>query len=360
VTRAGHAGPAAPAYDPEAPAGWSGAAPAKVNLFLRIVAREAGGYHQLETLFQALELEDRVSVSLEPVAGAVGSGERASPAPEGGASDGLDPAGAPGPLPVHLEVTGVLPGALGPPHENLVVRAARVLLEALPADHPVLRLPEGERPGVRIVLEKAIPHGAGLGGGSSDAATVLVGLNQLLGSPLDRSRLVRLGGTLGADVPFFVTEAPLALAWGRGDRLLPLPALPRAAVLLALPPWGMATPGAYGRLARLRERSGAGDYPGSELHEFLAEGGRGWGWEDVARRSDNQFEAALFPDHPELVRIHRALVELGATPARLSGSGSALFGVFPDVETLPAALEAELREAAGVDGLRTIRTTTRG
>ncbi len=293
-------------------------APAKVNLLLRVLAREESGFHQLETLFQALELADAVEV----LPGAKGRG----------------PA---------LELSGVKPGALGTVDENLAVRALRLLSEAA-----------GVPPDFGIRLEKRIPHGAGLGGGSSDAAAVLLAANRLLGAPLSRAELAAMGGRLGADVPFFVAETPLALGWGRGDRILPLPPLPRAAVLLALPPWGIATPAAYAALARHREGASA---PGSAL---LGGPDAPWrDWDAVARAAENAFEAALFPEHPTLSRIRGALRAAGAAPALLSGSGSAVFGVFAGLDPdtpFPDPVQEEVRRRAGVDGLRLVATTTRG
>jgi len=134
-------------------------APAKVNLSLRVLARERSGYHQLETLFCALELRDEIEI------------ERG-----GGA--------------LSLQVEGA---ELGPPEENLVHRAAVAFHDAA-----------GIRPDTRIRLRKRIPAGAGLGGGSSDAAATLAALNALHGAPLGPTHLLRLGAELGSDVPFFL------------------------------------------------------------------------------------------------------------------------------------------------------------
>jgi 4-diphosphocytidyl-2-C-methyl-D-erythritol kinase len=293
-------------------------APAKVNLLLRVLAREEGGFHQLETLFQALELADEVEVRR----GEAGKGPT-------------------------LELAGVEPGALGPPEGNLAVRAVRFLAEAA-----------GVPPDFGIRLVKRIPHGAGLGGGSSDAAAVLLAANGLLGAPLPHAGLATLGGRLGADVPFFVAESSLALGWGRGDRILPLPALPRAPVLLALPPWGIATPEAYAALAR--HRAGA-QPPGSAL--FGPDQEPWEDWDTVARAAENAFEAALFPQYPELLRIRDALRTCGAGVTLLSGSGSAVFGVFPDLDPeapLPGRIGEEVARRAAVEGLRLVATATRG
>ena len=168
-------------------------APAKVNLALRVLAREDSGFHQLETLFSALEFGDVLTLQLG------GSG-------------------------ITLNLDGL---HLGPPEENLVYRAAKGFKE-------LARVEEG----MEIHLEKRIPIRAGLGGGSSDAAAILRGLHFLFPGRLGEETLLQLAASLGADVPFFLCGSGLALAWGRGDRILSLPALPSASVLLAIPPMG--------------------------------------------------------------------------------------------------------------------------
>ena len=161
------------------------AAHAKVNLFLRILARESNGYHQIETAFALIDLADE----LEAVRTAAG---------------------------VTIEVDGA---DIGPPEENLAVRGARAVLEAT-----------GQKFGVALRLTKRIPVKAGLGGGSSDAAAALHAVNALAGNPVPRHEVLHLAAKLGADVAFFASGAPFALAWGRGERLFRLPPLPQAAV----------------------------------------------------------------------------------------------------------------------------------
>jgi 4-diphosphocytidyl-2-C-methyl-D-erythritol kinase len=259
-------------------------APAKLNLRLVITAREESGYHQLETVFCRLDLADRIEL-------------RAS----GGS--------------IALEVAGA---QLGPAKSNLAYRAAAAFCELT-----------GTR-GAALRLEKRIPAGAGLGGGSSDAAAVLLGLNRLHHEPLARAELLRLGGALGADVPFFLAETPLALAWGRGDRVLPLPALSPAPALLVLPPFPIVTAEAYRLLAEHRR---AGAPTGSVLlpARELAD------WVGLAELAVNDFEAPLFARYPQLAAIRQALHEGGAFLARMTGSGSALFGVWRDAAQRAAA-----------------------
>lgn len=291
-------------------------APAKVNLFLRILAREEGGHHQLETLFQQVELADRITLEQDDSGG------------------------------VSLEVQGA---ELGPPRENLAWRAATAVLEAV-AGGSGSDAPGRVPPGIRIALEKRIPHGAGLGGGSSDAAAVLRGVNRLLGHPLSQERLLDLAAPLGADVPAFLSPSPTTLAWGRGDRLLPLPALPGAPVVLALPEVPVSTPEAYRRLAAARARTDARPRKAALLD--LAALRR---WSDVAHLAENDFEETVLTWHPALAAILGGLRGAGATLALLSGSGSALFGVFGDGAA--AARAAERLEGAH-PGVRFLVTRT--
>lgn len=292
---------------------WAGTALAKVNLRLQILTREVSGYHQIETVFQALDLADRI----ELVAGEDGE--------------------------ISLAVTGLGADDLGPPEWNLAVQAARRFAEAFTGAG-------GRFPGVDIRLEKRIPAGAGLGGGSSDAAAVLRGLNELTGAGFSASELVLLSAELGSDVPFFASGASRALAWGRGDRILPLSPLPARHVLLAVPAEPIETGWAYGALAEHREdQTRIGPLAG------LLDGDLRGGWEAVAMRARNEFEPAIFPLRPDLPRIKKALVRAGARPALLSGSGSALFGVFEDEGDLKAALSG-LGEVE--PGLRLLATRT--
>lgn len=280
-------------------------APAKVNLFLRVLAREEGGYHQVETLFQQVELSDRLQVERTDGAG------------------------------VDLVVEGA---ELGPARENLAWRAAVLALEAA-----------GARGGVRIRLEKQIPPGAGLGGGSSDGAAVLTGVNRLLGGPLSPARLLELASALGSDVPAFLSPSPTTLAWGRGGRLLPLHPLPPRPVLLALPPFPVSTPEAYRRLAA--DRAGAPPCGASllDLVELSS-------WDGVERLAVNDFEAPVFAWHPLLGKLREGLARAGAAPALLSGSGSTVFGVFEDPER---ASDAAVELAASFPEVRWLLSRTR-
>ena len=257
------------------------AAPAKVNLFLRFLAREESGYHQLETLYSAVDLCDEVVLQHT---------ERG----------------------VSVEVVGP---SVGPAEENLAYRAADALLDAAQSTT-----------GVHVRLTKNIPVGAGLGGGSSDAGATLRALNSMLPEPFPVSALLQIAGRLGADVPFFASGAGTALAWGRGERLVPIPGAPGLLVLLALPSLQIATAEAYEYLS-VSERVALSSLPLNSLDRP----------ETLARLAVNDFEASVFEHHPELGKLREALHEAGALTARLSGSGAALFGLFDDREAADRA-----------------------
>lgn len=278
------------------------AAYAKINLALRILAREAGGYHQLETLFCRVDLADDVVVR-------VGDDDTRA----------LDCAGA----------------DVGPVEENLAWRAAAAYAER-----------DGWPRGFAIEIEKRIPVGGGLGGGSADAGAVLRALNALNPRPLPQHELLAIAGSLGADVPFLATDAPLALAWGRGERMLALPALPARDVALVLPPFAVATADAYGWLAETRA-GGASRFHQPMLHPLAAV----TTWEGAARHSENDFEPVVFARRPELGAIYEKLATLeGVSLARMSGSGSTLFALFEK--------EMELRAVTQATGCKAVATRT--
>jgi 4-diphosphocytidyl-2-C-methyl-D-erythritol kinase len=268
-------------------------APAKINLRLAVLAREAAGYHQLETIFCRLALADEVAIR------AAGDGIALDVQPPAGAEAAPD---------------------LGPAAANLAVRAARAFFDAARLE-----------PHAAIRLVKRIPAAAGLGGGSSDAAAVLQGLNRLHGLPLSDPDLLELGAGLGSDVPFFLAGGPLALAWGRGGRLAPLPALPRRPVVLAVSPVAVATAEAYAALAATR----GADYraPATVIPRQLDS------WEAAAAVAGNDFEAVVFDRLPMLAALRAALERSGARIARMSGTGSTVFGIYDDDAVAAQAAE---------------------
>ena len=251
------------------------AAPAKVNLRLRVLGRRGDGYHDIDTLFQAIDLADEVSVRV----GEVG---------------------------IRLDVSGA---DVGPTEENLAYRAAvrfsAVFSFAL---------------GVDIELTKRVPAGAGLGGGSSDAAAVLRCLAALTGVREDDPRLAQAAVDLGSDVPFFLGPTPLAWGRGRGERLEFLPALPVADLVVVSPPVHVSTAAAYAALATVR----ASRVPEAAVAPSVR------GWDDIARHAENDFQAVIVGQHPEVARALAALDSGGASFVLMSGSGSSVFGRFAD------------------------------
>lgn len=255
-------------------------APAKLNLFLRILARESDGYHGLETLFCRISLADELTAE-----------RRATPG-------------------VSLEVSGA---ATGPEESNLAVRAARMVLDAT-----------GNRCGLHLTLTKRIPVGAGLGGGSSDAAAALVLAAELTGGAVPRHELFQFASRLGADVPFHFSGAALALGWGHGERLLRLPPLPAAPALLLIPALPVSTVEAYGWLDQARPDLGRRGAVALDLDTLST-------WGDVARLAGNDFESPVFGRHPEIRAGFEALARTHPLLCRMSGSGSALFAIYRSV-----------------------------
>ncbi|MDA0328890.1 MAG: 4-(cytidine 5'-diphospho)-2-C-methyl-D-erythritol kinase [Gemmatimonadetes bacterium] len=288
-------------------------APAKVNLFLRVLHRREDGYRELETLFQAVSLADEIRLSLSSPDG--------RPARGGGT--------------VTLEVDGP---DLGPVESNLAFRAAALFQQTTGLDADV-----------HIHLTKRIPAGAGLGGGSSDAAAVLRGLASLVDF-VDHESLATMGTHLGSDVPFFLGSASLALGRGRGDVLAPLPPLPELSVVLALPPVHVSTAEAYGAVTGSRARSGTpdGEVRPNALFEDLD-------WERVQALVENDFDAVVSDQHPEIGASLEGLRAEGARCAVLSGSGSASFGLFAG----PAQAERAANVLTSRLGWRFLHVTTR-
>jgi 4-diphosphocytidyl-2-C-methyl-D-erythritol kinase len=264
-------------------------APAKVNLSLRVVGRREDGYHEIETLMVPIELADRLT--LERMDGPAGALCFSCSDPEVPSDDG-----------------------------NLVVRALRALADA-----------HGPLPALKAKLEKSIPHGAGLGGGSSDAAAALRGANELFGLGLPVSVLEAIAAGIGSDVPFFVTDGA-CLCRGRGELIEPRPDLrPRLPILLFKPAFPVPTPWAYGQWAT------APALPGVSYEPQRVSGGDG---KDVILFND--LERPVFAKHLVLADMKqwlRARPEVAA--ALMSGSGSTMIAVLRSPE--PAM---QLRAAA--------------
>lgn len=265
---------------------------AKVNLRLRVFPAGADGYHPIETIFCRISLCDRVRLRLRDRPG------------------------------VRLTTSGDAPRG----RANLAVRAAEALLLRARAT------------GAQIDLEKTIPQAAGLGGGSSDAAAVLRGLNTLLGEPLSRDALLEIAAGLGADVPFFVCDTPMARGRDRGDRIEPLTPLPPAPALVVCPAVAVSTASAYRAWDAWASRRGvaaaAGRGPDADERssaQSLAT------WEEAAVIAENDFEAVAFELHSELVAVKRRLLESGPYFALLAGSGASFFAPYPTAAARDAA-----------------------
>lgn len=259
-------------------------APAKINLYLKVLGRRPDGYHDLESVMQKLVLADQLSLRRQNGTISLTCSDPALPAGE----------------------------------DNLVWRAARLFL-----DHT------GTPGGVRIHLEKRIPVAAGLGGGSSDAAAVLVGLNRLFAAGLSEEQLAGLGLKLGADVPFFVRPAAAALARGIGERLSPVAGLTSGHLLLVNPGFAVSTRWVYENLALT---SGGNPYILAPESGPLTNGNSGPAALDfhVAPSSCfvNDLEAVTINRHPVIGEIKQALLDFGARIALMSGSGPTVFAYF--------------------------------
>lgn len=282
---------------------------AKINLRHRVLERDGTGFHSVETLLLRTSLADEVGVE-ESASG------------------------------IAVDVDG--PESAGVPTDarNLCWRAAEAFLEAA---FPRARA----RPGVRITLEKRIPAGTGLGGGSADAAAVLRLLQSRYGRLGDRE-LFGVAGEIGSDVPFGVLDVPMALGWERGRRLLPLRPPPTAPGLLVLPPIRVSTPEAYGWLAAARSgpAGGASILPGpTRLTE----------WNVLGRLVRNDLEPPVFARHPELSAARSELAATGPRIVGMTGSGSALFAIYEDDAARGRAAEAWRGSRGDGWGLREIR-----
>jgi 4-diphosphocytidyl-2-C-methyl-D-erythritol kinase len=270
-------------------------APAKVNLALRIVGRRPDGYHLLESIMVPIGLFDDIRASVT-----TGTGRT-----------------------VELRSTGQpqIPG-----ENNLAFRAARLFLDRTPATGHVT-----------IGLEKHIPVGAGLGGGSSDAATVLLALDHLFGTGIGPARLAGWAFELGADVPFFIHGCPARIR-GVGEIVEPLLAWPHLPLVVACGDSGLSTATVYCEYDRALTKVESASIkdafadPQVPLHEWMV----------------NDLEAAANQIRPGIHLLKRRLLELGAVAAAMTGSGSAVFGVWNEVETAMAAA-AQLR-AEGIWG----------
>ena len=251
---------------------------AKINLGLRILHRRPDGYHDIESCMLPIGWADQLAVEIAAEA----------------TEDSYEIAGLAGELPIE---------------RNLVYKAVQLL-----------RAQHSEIPPLQLKLEKLIPTEAGLGGGSADAAYTLLAINELCHLDLSTAQLEAMAGELGSDCPFFIQSRPV-LVTGRGERLTPLtmpPTLLGKWLLVVKPPIGMSTAEAYRQVTRHPEAEG-------KLTALLEQPIGQWRELIV-----NDFESVVFAHYPELATLRDTLYRHGALYAAMSGSGTALYGIFDD------------------------------
>ncbi len=293
-------------------------APAKVNLVLRVLGRRPNGYHELFMVMEKLSFGD--DLILEEAASGIELTQ------EGDADSGMTS------------------------ERNLAFRAAAAFKEAT-----------GERRGVKIHLKKRIPLAAGLGGGSSDAAAVLRGLNELWQKGFSPEELGGMGAKLGGDVPFFCHEGP-AVAEGIGDIITAIPRLPNLFILLINPGFAVPTPWVYQEFDRIAEgvpllcKEGKGEVDHNLPHPTSPYKGEGADLKltvcnkgvsngrlfetfcGVTSNLENDLERVTIAEYPEIGEIKSFLVSHGASGSLMSGSGPTVFGIFEDEKTRDDAL----------------------
>lgn len=253
-------------------------APAKVNLTLHILGKRPDGYHELDTVMQKLDLSDSITLHRMKRPG------------------------------VQLSCPG---SDLPEDNTNLVWKAADAFLQEAGLI--------GEC-GVSIILEKKIPIAAGLGGGSSDAASVLTGLDRLFHTEISEETLLRLGKSLGADVPFFVVSSPAVHATGIGDKMTPQKPLDNCSLLLVNPGFSVSTAWVYENFTLTR----------AVKDSKLSDSRENDSVEAQFYSLFNDLEVVTIQQYPELGTIKRFMLDNGASGALMSGSGPTVFGVFPD------------------------------
>ncbi len=261
---------------------------AKINLGLDVLDRREDGYHNVRMIMQSIHLYDRVEI-------------KRTKSPK-----------------IHL---GTNVYYLPVDENNLVYRAAQLMKDEFQI-----------RSGVRITLQKFIPVAAGLGGGSSDAAAVMVGMNRIFNLGLDQEKLMELGLRIGADVPFCILRGT-ALAEGIGEQLTPLPPLPKCPVLIAKPAFSVSTRHVYEQL-RLTPETEHPDIDG------IAEQIRQKNLTGVAERMGNILESVTIAEYPVVRDIKTLMKENGAMGVLMSGSGPAVFGLYQNEKEIRGAYDA--------------------
>ena len=261
---------------------------AKINLDLRVLGQRADGYHELRTIFQTISLADTLDICFTPA-------RKSS---------------------IELRDSHDIP-------DNLVVRAARLVLQAARVTGRV-----------EMQLEKRIPMGAGLGGGSSDAAAVLLALPVLAGRVLPVPALCALAQQMGSDISFFLLGGT-AVGIGRGSEVFPMPDAPARRGILIAPGVHVSSARAYADLSPYLTT----ELQQNKIFSFQVDS---WGDPSVGGAggaAENDFEPVVFARENRLAALKRRLVRAGASPAMMTGSGSALFGLLPDRAAVSRALD---------------------
>lgn len=261
---------------------------AKINLGLDVLGKREDGYHEVRMVMQTIHLYDRVEIK-----------KTRSPY-------------------IHVETNLYY---LPVNEDNLVYRAAKLMKDEFQI-----------KEGVRIVLQKFIPVAAGLAGGSSDAAAVLVGMNRIFNLGLKQNKLMELGLKIGADVPFCIMRGT-ALAEGIGEKLTALPPMPKCPVLIAKPAISVSTKAVY---------EGLKLYDGMEHPDIdgVIDGIQQKDLKEVASHMENILETVTIPMYPVIEDIKKLMLENGALNAMMSGSGPTVFGLFPNEKEIRRAYEA--------------------
>jgi 4-diphosphocytidyl-2-C-methyl-D-erythritol kinase len=261
---------------------------AKINLDLRVLGKRPDGFHELRTIFQTVSLADALDIRFTPA-------RKTS---------------------IELRDSHDIP-------DNLVVRAARLVLDAARVTGSV-----------EMQLDKRIPMGAGLGGGSSDAAAVLLALPVLAGRALPVPTLCSLAQEMGSDISFFLLGGT-AVGIGRGTEVFPLPDTPSRHGILIAPGVHISTARAYADLSPYLTT----ELQQNKIFSFQVDSWRDPSVGGAGEVAGNDFEPVVFQRERRLASLKRRLVRAGASPAMLTGSGSALFGLFPDRAAVSRALD---------------------
>ena len=261
-------------------------APAKINLYLKVIRRRNDGYHEIETLFERISIFDHISVKIDRERTTISCDESRVP-------------------------TG---------KDSLLGRACEAFKKKL-----------GEDLHFQIVLKKNIPVAAGLGGGSSDTAALLTGINRITGFPLGEEALLNIARDLGADIPFFMDDCRFAFGKGRGDIIRKINASMDIWHVLVTPSFGVSTKNIYSKLSAFNLTSDNG--VDKMFSTFLSDNNIN----NLSENLCNDLQAIVLRDFPVLEKVFFELKKAGAKGALLSGSGPAVFGIFGREEVMDAS-----------------------